>query len=296
MRRMVQVAMETGVLKDFPPTIGHEEALAVPRENLMLLVTGSQGERRAASAQLSQGKYLGLEMKAGDLFLFSSKTIPGNEVHVGRIANNFSEMGVDVVDDSSGAYHVSGHANRPDLEAVHELMKPEILLPMHGEHRHLREHAKLGTARGIASLVAVNGTMVDLTTARPEIVEHVETGRTYLDGTRLLGAMDGVVRDRIRMALNGHVVVGVVIDEEGGLLGDAWVETMGLAKAGRSNAPLAERIEAAIGRDLSNVSPKVLDDDEKLESALRRTVRHVALEEIGKKPEVTVLISRLLDE
>jgi ribonuclease J len=138
--------------------------------------------------------------------------------------------------------------------------------------------------------------MVDLTTARPEIVEHIETGRTYLDGTRLLGAMDGVVRDRIRMALNGHVVVGVVIDEEGGLLGDAWVETMGLAKAGRSNAPLAERIEAAIGRDLSNVSPKVLDDDEKLESALRRTVRHVALEEIGKKPEVTVLISRLLDE
>ena len=110
----------------------------MPRGSLMLLVTGSQGERRAASAQLSRGKYLGLEMKEGDMFLFSSKTIPGNERGVLQIMNAFSEMGVDVVDDDNGRYHVSGHANQPDILQMHKILKPKMLLPMHGEHRHLR--------------------------------------------------------------------------------------------------------------------------------------------------------------
>ena len=105
----------------------------------MLLVTGSQGERRAASAQLANGKYLGLSLKEGDTFLFSSKTIPGNEHGVIRIMNQLSEKGVDIVDDHDGLYHVSGHANRPDLERMHDIVKPQFLIPMHGEHRHLRE-------------------------------------------------------------------------------------------------------------------------------------------------------------
>ncbi|MEG7364425.1 MBL fold metallo-hydrolase RNA specificity domain-containing protein, partial [Pseudomonas citronellolis] len=125
-----------------------EAAQELPRENLMLVVTGSQGERRAASAQLARGKYRGVEVKEGDLFLFSSKTIPGNERGVIRIINQFSEKGVDVVDDSSGLYHVSGHANRPDLERMHDIIKPQMLIPMHGEHRHLRQHARLGEAKG----------------------------------------------------------------------------------------------------------------------------------------------------
>ena len=119
MRRMIEAAVETGVLVDFPKVISPEDAANVPRDNLMLITTGSQGERRAATAQLARGKYRGLELKEGDLFLFSSKTIPGNEKGVIRIINQFSEMGVDVVDDSSGLYHVSGHANGPDLEVVH---------------------------------------------------------------------------------------------------------------------------------------------------------------------------------
>ena len=106
MKRMVSAAQESGVLPDFPRTITPEEALEVPRKNLMLIVTGSQGERRAASAQLSRGKYLGLEMKAGDMFLFSSKCIPGNERDVGKIINALSELDVNVVDDNNGKYHV----------------------------------------------------------------------------------------------------------------------------------------------------------------------------------------------
>ena len=293
MLRMVQAAVETGVLTDFPPVISHEEAEDVPRENLMLIVTGSQGERRAATAQLSRGKYLGLKLAEGDTFLFSSKTIPGNERGVLRNINAFSEMGVNVVDDSSSLYHVSGHANRPDLEAVHELMRPQMVVPMHGEHRMLRRHAELAQSKGLSSIIATNGMMLDLTGDRPVVCEHVDTGRVYLDGTQKIGALDGVVRGRIRMALNGHVLLNVILDEQDEPLGEPWAETMGLAETGRSRSSLVELIEAETGQFLARANDKLLTDDEKLDNALRRAVRQVAVEEIGKKPEVTVVISRL---
>ncbi len=295
MRKMVLAAQESGVLTDFPPTISPEDALDVPRQNLMLLATGSQGERRAASAQLSRGKYLGMEMKAGDLFLFSSKTIPGNERDVLRIGNAFSEMGVDVVDDAGGLYHVSGHANRPDLEHVHRLLLPDMLIPMHGEHRHLREHARIGREAGIVSDVVTNGTMVDLTGEAPKVVDRIETGRLYLDGTALVGQLDGVIRDRIRMALNGHVMVTVILDEENDSLGDAWVEVSGLTDKGRTGS-LSEVLETDLNEFLTTAPAKVTGDDDKLDEALRRVVRQVTMEEIGKKPEVTVVISRLMSE
>ena len=293
MRRMVEAAAETGVLTDFPSVISPEDAQDIPRDNLMLLVTGSQGERRAASAQLARGKYNGLELKEGDLFLFSSKTIPGNEKGVIRIINALSEKGVDVVDDSAGAYHVSGHANRPDLEQMHSIVRPQMLIPMHGEHRHLREHARLAEAGGMQSAVVVNGMMMDLTGNAPAVAEYIESGRTYLDGTVQIGALDGVVRDRIRMALNGHVIVTLILDEEDELLGDPWCETMGLPETGSSRAALIEVLEADLSQFLGRANPKTLRDDDSLEEALRRIVRQTAQGEIGKKPEVTVVISRL---
>lgn len=296
MKRMISASEEAGVLAHFPRTVSPEEALDVPRRNLMLLVTGSQGERRAASAQLSRGKYLGIEMKEGDTFLFSSKTIPGNEREVGRIWNAFSEIGVNVIDDTGGKYHVSGHANRPDLEHVHRLVLPDMLIPMHGEHRHLREHARIATEAGIAAEVAANGMMIDLTGDVPEVAEYIETGRTYLDGSTLIGAMDGVVRDRIRMALNGHALVTVILDEADEPMGEPWVELKGLPETGKGGRPLNETMEGDLAQFVDSAGRKLLRDDAKLDEALRRVVRQVAMEEIGKKPEVTVVISRLAAE
>lgn len=293
MRRMIEASVETGVLTDFPNVVSVEEARDLPRGNVMLLVTGSQGERRAASAQLARGKYQGLELKEGDLFLFSSKTIPGNERGVIRIINALSVKGVDVVDDDTGQYHVSGHANRPDLERIHEIVKPDILIPMHGEHRHLREHVKLAGLRGMQGVLAVNGTMIDLTGAKATVADYVETGRSYLDGSVMIGAMDGVVRDRIRMALNGHVTATVILDEEDEPLGDPWCEIMGLPDTGKSNVALVEVLEADLGQFLNRANDKTLSSDETLTESLRRTVRQVAQNEIGKKPEVTIIISRM---
>ncbi|GLK65764.1 MULTISPECIES: ribonuclease J [Paracoccus] len=296
MRRMITVAIETGVLTNFPPVIGPEEASELPRDKVMLIVTGSQGERRAASAQLSRGRYLGIDLKEGDSFLFSSRTIPGNERGVIRIMNALSEKGVDLFDADDGVYHVSGHANRPDIEAVHDLLKPQMVIPMHGEHMHLREHAKLAEARGIPAAVATNGTMLDLSGTAPRVVDQIDTGRLYLDGSVLIGAMDGVVRDRIRMALNGHAMVSVIVDEDDTPLPDAWVELSGLPERGRGGAPLAENIEAALADFLERADDRTVMDDERLEEGIRRLTRQVSMEEIGKKPEVTVVISRLAAE
>ena len=294
MQRMVQVAKEEGLLTGFPETVPPEDVSGLPRDKVLLLVTGSQGERRAASAQLANNSsFLGISLKEGDTFLFSSRVIPGNERGVIRIMNQLSEKGVDVVDDHDGLYHVSGHANRPDLLEMHEITRPQVVIPMHGEHRHLREHAKLAEAAGRTSMVVVNGMMIDLSGNQPKVAEYVETGRTYLDGSVQVGALDGVVRDRIRMALNGHLTVTVILDENDESLGDPWVELMGLPETGRSGAGLAEVVEADLAQFVNRASAKTIRSEETFEKELKKIARQSAFGEIGKKPEVTVVVSRL---
>ena len=293
MKRMIEVSLEAGILSDFPKLISPEDARAVPKRNLLLIVTGSQGERRAASAQLANGKYQGMTLSAGDLFLFSSKTIPGNERGVIKIINQLSEKGVDVVDDSSGKYHVSGHANRPELSKIHEIVSPQFLLPMHGEHRHLREHIKLAEAKGVSCLLASNGTMVDLSGNQLKVVDHVDTGRLYLDGTTKFGALDGIVRDRIKLAVNGIILVNIIFDENDDMLGEPWCEIRGLPDFGQSECNVIDVLEEDLSQYIGRSKPSVIQDDEKLEKDIKRIARQTALTEIGKKPEVSVIISRL---
>ena len=294
MRRMIDASVDTGVLSDFPSLISPEDALQIPRENLLLLATGSQGERRAATAQLANGKYRGFSLQEGDLFIFSSKTIPGNEKGVSRIINQFSEMGVDVVEDESGLYHVSGHANRPDLKEMHKIIQPQFLIPMHGEHRHLREHSKLASENGLTSIVCPNGNFLNLSANEPKIFNKIEVGRVYLDGSSKVTSVDGIVRDRIRMAVNGLVVVSVLLDENDDIIGDPWCETKGLPIVTNSNAPLVDCLEEDLSQLIGRIEPDVLLDNEQLEELVRRGARHTCQSEIGKKPEVSVVISRLV--
>ncbi|MEO8530269.1 MAG: ribonuclease J [Deltaproteobacteria bacterium] len=293
MNTMVETALRTGVVTDFPRVLSPEEASDVPRDHLMILATGSQGERRAAIAQLSRGKFLGFELSDGDTVLYSSRVIPGNDKFVIKIMNAFSEKGVTVVEDHDGSYHVSGHANGPDLETMHQVVKPTMLIPMHGDHRMLSTHKALAEKQGIASIIATNGTMLDLTGDTPKVVDQIDTGRTYLDGKVLIGAMDGVIRDRIRLALNGIVIVTTIIDERGRPLGDPWCDVMGLPEIGRSNAPLIEVLEEDLSQFMGRAERKTLADDDKLEEALSQVARKSAEAEIGRKPEVLVVVSRL---
>ena len=176
---------------------------------------------------------------------------------------------------------------------MHRLVNPQMVIPMHGEHRHLRTHSELAIENGYQSILPVNGTMIELGDNGPKAVDYVETGRTYLDGSVQIGALDGVVRDRIRMALNGHVLVTQIIDEDGDPLGEPWVETMGLPEVGSSNAALVDVLEEDLSQFIGRAKRKTLADDEGLEKEIRRIIRNGANAEIGRKPEVTIVISRL---
>lgn len=290
MNRMLGFGREAGIITDFPNVVSPEEAASIPREHLFALSTGSQGEPRAATASLARDKYLGIELAEGDTFLFSSKTIPGNEVSVGKLVNGLARKGVRVVEEDA-RYHVSGHANRPDLERVHALIKPKLVVPMHGEYRHLKAHAELATGAGYASAIAPNGTVLDLSHDQGKVLDEVETGRTYLDGSVLIGAMDGIVRDRIRMAWRGSVAVSVVIDEDNRPLEGIWAEPRGVPDP--TNGSLQEIIEEALDDQLNRSRRSELADDERVTDMITRLVRKVCKDEVGKKPEVSVLINRL---
>jgi ribonuclease J len=294
MNTMLKTAHAAEILNGFPPLTDPLDAQSVPRDRLLVLATGSQGERRAASAQLAAGKFMGIELGPGDTFLFSSKTIPGNETAVIRILNQLSERGVRAIEDGdAGRYHVSGHANQPDLMAMQDLVRPRIVVPMHGEHRHLAAHAALASARGMAGIVAPNGTMLDLTGDQPRVAEHVETGRVYLDGSELIGALDGVVRDRIRLALRGHMAISVIIGEDGRPLGGVWAQALGLPDNPKLRDGLEGSVEQAIDHELGRARPDLLGDDDALEQLVQRTCARVCNDTVGKKPIVSVMISRL---
>ena len=298
MRRMIEMAVATGQLTDFPPVVAEDRIADIPPENLFYLVTGSQGEGRAALARIAAGSHPAVKLQAGDTVLFSSKNIPGNESNIYRLYNRLSEQGVRVIDGEMDHIHVSGHARRGDLKRVYAALKPRVSLPMHGEHRHLVEHARLARRWGVPeALLAPNGTVVRLDGNAPGVVEHVETGRIYLDGRVQIGALDGVIRERLKLARNGQVVVAVVVDMDGDLIADPEVRCLGAPKGGPGwKATLDEMITKAVDDALEGAAKKAKRTDSGLEQLITRAARGVAVHHWGKKPVMTVLITRLEDD
>ena len=298
MRRMIDVAVETRQLTDFPRTVSEDRARDIPAENLFYLVTGSQGEARAALARIAAGSHPSVSLGEGDTVLFSSKTIPGNEAGIYRLYNKLSEAGIRVVDGEHERIHVSGHARRDDLARVYALVRPRIALPMHGEHRHLVEHAKWAGEWGAEhAFVAPNGSVVRLDGNRPGIVDEIATGRIYLDGQTHVGARDGVVRDRLKLARQGHAIVSLVVDEEGVLIADPDVRLVGAPLEAKGwPASLDAMMVEAIDDAMEEASARSLKTDAAIEDLAGKAVRRVATKHWGKKPMTTVIVTRLEDE
>jgi len=297
MRRMIEVAVETGQLKDFPKVVTEDRAGDIPAEHLFYLVTGSQGEARAALARIAGGSHPTVSLTSGDTVLFSSKTIPGNEAGIYRLYNRLSEQGIRVIDGDMERIHVSGHARRDDLSRLYKALRPKVAVPIHGEHRHLVEHARWAKEWGAAtSIVAPNGSVARLDGNAPGVIDEIETGRVYLDGHAHVGALDGVIRDRLKMARQGHVTVSVVIDEDGDLLADPTVRATGAPKTGEGwPAPLVEMIADEVDDALEDSPAKAKRTDGAVEDIVLRAVRRVTGKYWGKKPVTTALVTRLED-
>jgi ribonuclease J len=293
LKRVIDVATELGYLDGLPDFIGEEDYGFIPRENLVILCTGSQGEPRAALAKLARDEMKNFALSPGDSVVFSSRTIPGNEKAILEIKNQLIEQGIRIIEDKDALIHVSGHPRRSELKRMYEWIRPRILVPVHGEAAHLVAQGSLASMCGVPEVAqARNGDIVRLAPGPAEIIDKVPFGRIFKDGL-IVGNEEAIgIRDRRRLSFVGHVAVNVVLDERYELAGDPDLIAIGLPKVSRSDEDFEDlMLDAAIGAVESIPRVRRKDLDLVLE-AVRRAVRNAANQNWGKKPLVTVFVTR----
>src|SRR5687768_13145245 len=262
--RILRVAKTTGYLRDFPEPVRFDEAMRLPREELLVIATGGQGEPRAALGRIAFGQHE-LKLAEGDTVIFSSKQIPGNEVAIGRIMNALSDLGALIVTDRQAHVHVSGHPGRPELAAMYRWIRPKILVPVHGEIRHMREQARFGLSEGIPSAVVQrNGDLIRLAPNGPEKIGEERVGRLVLDGDVILPADGSTINERRKISVNGLITVALPVDGDGRRVGKAMVRPFGVPIEQDREAFLEEACAAA-----AEAARKGAGSEEKLREQVR---------------------------
>lgn len=281
--RIIEVARDNGYLENFPDTVDFDTAMKLPRGEVMIIATGGQGEPRAALARIAEDNHQ-LSLTEGDVVLFSSRVIPGNDLAIGRIQNILAHRGVVMVSDKQSMIHVSGHPGRPELEALYSWLRPEILVPVHGEVRHMMEQGRLGKACGIPrSVVQKNGDIVRLAPGAPGKIAEVANGRLVLDGDIIVPANGEAVTMRRRLARDGLLLV--VLEKGGGV----QVEGVGLPLEEDYPAFVAEAV-ADVKRALSALRGPAARDREAITEAARLAARRAAQRWSGKKPQTRIIL------
>ena len=282
--RILRVAKSTGYLLDFPEPVRFDEAMMLPKEEVLIIATGGQGEPRAALARIAFGQHE-LKIGEGDTVIFSSKQIPGNEMPIGRIMNALSDLGVITVTERQAHIHVSGHPGRPELAAMYRWIRPRILVPVHGEMRHMREQARFALREGVpAAIVQRNGDLVRLAPDGPEKIGEERVGRLVLDGDVILPADGSTLNERRKLSVNGLIAVAVPVDPDGRMAGKAMVRLFGVPVEEDRDDFLADAADAA------EKAYEPARDVEKVREAVRLAVRRCATLWTGKKPIVEVML------
>ncbi|MEP7130400.1 MAG: ribonuclease J [Sphingomicrobium sp.] len=282
--RIIRVAQATGYLLDFPAPVSFDEAMRLPKSEVLIIATGGQGEPRAALGRVASGNH-DLKLGEGDTVIFSSRIIPGNEVAIGRIMNQLSDLGVKIVTERQAHVHVSGHPGRPELVQMYKWVRPEIVVPVHGEARHLAEHARLALANGVSrAVVQKNGDVIRLASGYPKKIDETRVGRLVLDGDVILPADGSTVSERRRIGSSGLITVAVPVGSNGALAGAPLVRPFGV--------PVEEDREDFIA-DASDAAARAFSsgqDEDKVREAVRLAVRRCATLWTGKKPLVDVTL------
>lgn len=290
LERVIGVAQATGYLKDLPETISWEAAAKARPETLLIMVTGTQGEPQAALARIADGSHPQIRVEPGDLVVYSSKNIPGNELAIGRVQNALAARGIEVIGERQAHVHVSGHPGRPELNAMYDWIRPRIAVPVHGERRHLEEHARFAIECGVPqAVVPVNGSAIRLAPGKPETVSHETHGRLVLDGDVILPADGGTIGDRRKIAHSGFMAVMLVLDRQGRLAADPAIIAKGVPVEEDEEEFLAE-CTGKINDLFRNIGSK---DNRRLADEVKVAVRRVARQWTGKKPVTEVRIMPL---
>ena len=284
--RIIEVSQDNGYLLDFPEPVDFDTAMGLPRGELLILATGGQGEPRAALSRIAEENHP-LELVSGDVVLFSTRQIPGNELSIGVVQNRLAARGITMVTDRQSMIHVSGHPGRPELEALYGWLRPEILVPVHGEMRHMQEQGRLGKASGIPDqVVQQNGDMVRLAPGKPGKIGEVRAGRLVLDGDLIIPADGEAIAMRRRIMREGVVIVAL----DGDL--NPRIDSLGLPLDEDYEDFVAEAtadIRAAIGK----LRGRERRDEASVHEAARLAARRAAQRWSGKRPQVRVIVPNL---
>jgi ribonuclease J len=289
--RVVAVARECGMLDGVPPFLGMDAFERLPRDKILALATGSQGEPRAALARLAADEHPTAELSAGDTVIFSSRTIPGNEKAVGKIINAFVTASVEVVTDRTALVHVSGHPRRAEMAKMYAWVRPRIAVPAHGEPLHLSEHAAFARAQGVPEVLrAFDGDLIRFAPGDVSSIGKVASGRRLKDGTILLPADQESVGQRRRLAFAGVVSVAIALTPRGEMAGDPDVMIAGLPERTREGGAIDALIDDAIFEAFEALPPGKRRDPDVVSSAIERAVRNSVGAVWAKKPQVHVLV------
>ena len=292
--RIAEIAKECGYLENCPEFVDARDIGYLPRDEVLMLVTGSQGESRAALARIAADDHPEISLSEGDAVIFSSREIPGNERAIGRLKNQLARLNVEVINERDAFVHVSGHPAREELQELYEWVKPPMLVPIHGEARHLIEHCKFARENGIpVTAMAENGEMLRLAPGEPKILAQVQSGRYAVDGRRLVPVEGDVVRARRRMTFSGVAVITVVLDEDGELIKTPQLSAPGIVDGIGEDVVMHEEAISAIVDAVSSMSRRQRFLDDKLESVVSRAARRVFRAETGKRPIVQVHVVRI---
>ena len=288
MRNTIEAARACGMLKDSGRLLDEEEFGYLPPDKVMLLCTGSQGEPRAAIARIAEDQHPHVALEKGDLVIFSSKTIPGNEKEVGRVLNNLARLDVDVITGEEQLVHSSGHPRQGELELLYGWVRPKALIPMHGEPRHLRVHAQFARAHGISDvLIPRDGHITRLVPGPLRHVDEAPSGRLHVDGRLIVPAEDGPAKQRRKLSFTGIVFVAVVMNAKQELAADIELVTDGCPFG--LDGDLLATAEQAFG---STPKPR-RKDRAGLAETIRTAVRRAADQVWGKKPIVKVSVIQI---
>jgi len=289
--RVVAVARECGMLDGLPPFLGMDAFDRLPRDRILALATGSQGEPRAALARIAGDDHPTAELSAGDTVIFSSRTIPGNEKGVGKIVNAFVRAGIQVVTDRTALVHVSGHPRRAEVAKMYAWVRPRIAVPAHGEPLHLTEHVDFAKAQGVPQVLrAFNGDLIRFAPGEVGALGKVTTGRRAKDGAILLPAGQESVRQRRRLSFAGVVSIAIALTPKGEMAGDPDVMIAGLPERTREGAAIDALIDDSIFEAFESLPPGKRRDADVVSSAIERAVRGSVNAVWGKKPQVHVLV------
>ena len=292
--RMVAAAQENGYLTDLPEFVQEHDVGFFPRDKILMICTGSQGEPRSALARIARKEHPHVALEPGDSVVFSSRSIPGNEKSIARLQNELALQGVEVITDRDEDIHVSGHPARDELTSMYQMVRPRIAIPVHGEARHIKEHVALAKACQVPeALEAANGALIRLAPGPAEIVAQVPSGRLGLDGKSLMRLDGDMIRHRHRMSSNGLIMVSLVLGKDGKLLAPPQVSLEGLLDGGDTAEKAVTAMEDAVGMAVGNLSKTQLTLTDEIAETARLAARRWFHKAYDKKPVTKVHVMRL---